>query len=71
MLVTDADWAGDVNEVCGTAVSWKSQKQSYTALCTAEAEYLALSQATQEAICGIAGENRPTGTKFPMEIIDL
>ena len=23
------------------------------------------------AICGIAGENRPTGAKFPMEIIDL
>ena len=22
-------------------------------------------------ICGIAGENQPTGTKFPMEIIDL
>ena len=23
------------------------------------------------SICGIAGENRPTGAKFPMEIIDL
>ena len=23
------------------------------------------------AICSIAGENRPTGAKFPMEIIDL
>ena len=22
-------------------------------------------------ICGIAGENRPTGAKFPIEIIDL
>ena len=22
-------------------------------------------------ICGIAGENRPTGAKFPMEIIDF
>ena len=22
-------------------------------------------------ICGIAGEKRPTGAKFPMEIIDL
>ena len=21
--------------------------------------------------CGLAGENRPTGAKFPMEIIDL
>ena len=24
-----------------------------------------------DAICGIAGKNRPTGAKFPMEIIDL
>ena len=23
------------------------------------------------SICGIAGENRPTGAKFPMKIIDL
>ena len=23
------------------------------------------------SICGISGENRPTGAKFPMEIIDL
>ena len=23
------------------------------------------------SICGIAGENRPTGAKLPMEIIDL
>ena len=57
---SDADWAGDVNDrkstsgyifqVGGTAVSWKSQKQSCTALSTAEAEYVALSQAAQEAI---------------------
>ena len=26
---------------------------------------------SKSAICGIAGENRPTGAKFPMEIIDL
>ena len=24
-----------------------------------------------QTICGIVGENRPTGVKFPMEIIDL
>ena len=27
--------------------------------------------ALQLMICGIAGENRPTGAKFPMEIIDF
>ena len=61
MLVTlDADWAGDVNDskstsgyilqVGGTVVSWKSRIQSFTALSTAEAEYVALSHAAQEAI---------------------
>ena len=24
-----------------------------------------------QQLCGIAGENRPTGAKFPIEIIDL
>ena len=57
---SDANWAGDVNDrestsgyifqVGGTAVSWKSEKKSCTALSTAEAEYVALSQAAQEAI---------------------
>ena len=32
------------------AVSWKSKKHSCAALCTAEAEYIALAGATQEAI---------------------
>ena len=57
---SDADWAGDVNdrkstsgyvfEICGGAVSWRSKKQSCVALSTAEAEYMALASATQEAI---------------------
>ena len=34
----------------GAAVSWRSSKQSSVALSTAEAEYVALSAATQEAI---------------------
>lgn len=33
-----------------TAISWRSQKQTCVALSTAEAEYIALASATQEAI---------------------
>ena len=57
---SDADWAGDHNDrkstsgyvfqLSGAAVSWRSKKQSCVALSTAEAEYVALSSATQEAI---------------------
>lgn len=57
---SDADWAGDMDDrhstsgnvfslACG-AVSWLSKKQATVALSTAEAEYVALSTATQEAI---------------------
>ena len=57
---TDADWEGDQDDrkstsgyiflLCGGAISWKSQKQKCVALSTAEAEYIAMSTATQEAI---------------------
>ena len=57
---SDADWAGDVTSrrsisgyifICnGSAISWKSSLQATVALSTAEAEYMALSSATQEAI---------------------
>ena len=57
---SDADWAGDVDDRHSTsgnvfslargAVSWLSKKQATVALSTAEAEYAALSTATQEAI---------------------
>ena len=57
---SDADWAGDVDDRHSTsgnvfllakgAVSWLSKKQATVALSTAEAEYVALSAATQEAI---------------------
>ena len=56
----DADWAGDVNDrkstsgyvfsMSGSPVSWRSKKQSCVALSTAEAEYVALAAAAQEAI---------------------
>ena len=56
----DADWAGDAEDrkstsgycflLCGGTVSWSSKKQACVALSTAEAEYLALGAATQEAI---------------------
>jgi hypothetical protein len=57
---SDADWAGDVGDrkstsgyaflLRGAAISWKSNKQTCVALLTAEAEYVALSTAAQEAV---------------------
>ena len=57
---TDADWAGDVLRRKSTsgfifllgngAISWGSKKQACVALSTTEAEYVALSQATREAV---------------------
>ena len=57
---SDADWAGDIDDrkstsgylfkVGGAPISWKSRKQSCVALSTAEAEYMSLSLAAQEAI---------------------
>ena len=56
----DADWAGDLDDCKSTsgylfqisvaAVSWRSKKQPCVALSTAEAEYVALASAAQEAI---------------------
>ena len=57
---SDADWAGDAErrrsttgyifKLCNAAVSWKSQLQTTVALSTAEAEYMALCAAVQEAL---------------------
>ena len=59
-VYADADWAGDVDDRHSTsgnacimangAVSWMSKKQPVVALSTAEAEYVSLCFATQEAI---------------------
>lgn len=56
----DADWASDVHDrksctgylfiLQGGAISWRSHKQQTVALSTAEAEYMAMSSAAQEAL---------------------
>jgi hypothetical protein len=57
---SDSDWAGSQDDrrstsgyvfvLGGGPISWKSQKQRVVALSTAEAEYIALSAAAQEAV---------------------
>ena len=57
---SDADWGGDLDDrkstsgylfqIGGGAVSWRSKKQTCVALSTAEAEYVALASAAQEAM---------------------
>lgn len=57
---SDSDWAGNLDDrrsvsrymfmLCGAPISWRSKKQTSVALSTAEAEYIALSSATQEAV---------------------
>ncbi|CAB3999284.1 Hypothetical predicted protein, partial [Paramuricea clavata] len=44
----DSDWGGDLLDV-GPLVSWRSRKQPTVALSTCEAEYIALTDAVQEA----------------------
>ncbi len=56
----DADWAGDTNDRRSTtgyvffvgngAISWNSKRQPTIALSTTEAEYMATSQCTKEAL---------------------
>ena len=57
---SDADWAGDLDtrrstsgyifQIGNPTVSWSSKMQATAAKSTTEAEYIALSQATQEAV---------------------
>ena len=59
-MYCDSDWAEDHKDhkyttgyvilLNGTAISWKSTKQSTTALLTVEAEYIALSTMTTEVL---------------------
>ncbi len=56
----DADWAGDIDtrnstsgycfKLQGATITWQSKLQRTTALSSCEAEYMALSSATQESI---------------------
>ena len=56
----DADWASDINDrrsisgfvfmLSGSAITWSSKRQQSTALSSTEAEYMAASAATKEAI---------------------
>jgi len=57
---SDADWRGDVDQSKSTsgcaflfndnAILWRSKKQSCIALSTMEAEYVACSAITQDAV---------------------
>jgi hypothetical protein len=57
----DADWGGDSTErksnsgyifkFLGAPIVWASRKQTLVALSSTEAEYIALSEAAQEAVC--------------------
>ncbi len=57
---SDADWGGDLDDrkstsgyvfqIGGTAISWRSKKQTCVALSTAESEYVALASTSQESI---------------------
>ena len=57
---SDSDWGGDLStrkstsgyvfKIGNCTISWRSKRQSIVALSSTEAEYVALSHATQEAI---------------------
>ena len=78
---SDANWAGDLDDrhsttgnvfvMSGGAVSWLSHKQATVALSTAEAEYIALGSAVQEAmwLLQLLSDLR-CDMKMPMEILE-
>ena len=78
---SDADWGGDTEGRRSTSgylfflgngvVSWSSKRQSCVALSTAEAEYIALASATQEAVWLLKlAEDMQIGSKEPMLIYE-
>jgi len=77
---SDADWAGSLDDrrstsgyvflSGGAAISWRSQKQTCIALSTAEAEYVALSSATQEALWLQQLVNDVCGTASVISILE-
>ena len=78
---SDADWGGDIEDhkstsgysfhLSGGSISWSSRKESCVALSTAEAEYMALASATQEAVWlrGLAADMQ-VDSKGPMVIYE-
>ena len=78
---SDTDWASDLDNrhsttgnvflMSGGAVSWLSHKQATVALSTAEAEYIALSSAIQEAIwlCQLMNDLK-LKVEAPIEILE-
>ena len=71
---SDADWGGDLDDkklssgyvflISGGAVSWRSKKQTCVALSTAEAEYVALASAAQEAVWMSHFGRSSTGSRY-------
>ena len=69
---SDSNWGGDLTDrkstsgsivkVLGNAVSWHSKKQTSVALSSAEAEYMALSATTQEALWTLLWVSQVLGT---------
>ena len=77
---SDADWGGDRDDsksttgylfqIGGTSISWQSKKQTCVALSTAEAEYVALSAAAQEAVWLKQLNQDLTRTDAPIKIFE-
>ena len=77
---SDADWGGDITDskyttgylfqIGGTTITWQSKKKSCTALSTAEAEYVALAGAAQEAVWLRQLNQELTGKTEPVMIYE-